>query len=78
MDQNIDTAKMQDIHVRNLNESDYFGEVSLIYDNVRTATVTTTNYSSLGKIKIETIWRLCANYPFFKKAIMQRMMTYDD
>ena len=69
-DQDLKTDKMVDQHVRTLCESDYFGEVSLIHDSVRTASVTTKNYCTLGLIDFETLYELCSNYPFFKNTLM--------
>ena len=51
--------KMQDIHVRNLGPNQYFGEISVVHDSVRTATVTTENYCTMGKIGLETIYNIC-------------------
>ena len=44
------SEKMKDIHIRTLDTYDYFGEISLVHDSVRTATVTCSNYCTLGKI----------------------------
>ena len=44
--------KLQDMHVRVLEQNAYFGEVALVYDSVRTATVTCANYCTLGKINL--------------------------
>ena len=77
-DENVYTKKMEDIHVKMLGESDYFGEISLVYDGVRTANVGTTNYCTLGKLRVKTLHQLCANFPFFKKALLERMVVYDD
>ena len=42
------SGKMKDIEVRILEKNAYFGEISLVHDSVRTATVTCSNYSTLG------------------------------
>ena len=70
--------KLQDHYVRTLEQNAYFGEVALVYDSVRTATVTCTNYSTLGKIKVETLYEICAQYPFFRKALINAIQLYDD
>jgi len=69
---------MRDIKVRQLDVCDYFGEISLIHDSVRTATVTTQNYCTLGKIGIEQVYELCTIYPQFKNALLNKMYAYDD
>ena len=77
-DRNEKTGKMTDIHVRTLESHDYFGEISLVHDSVRTATVTCTNYCTLGKISLRTLYDLCSNYAFFRKALMNSIKLYDD
>lgn len=69
---------MKDIEVRTLGACDYFGEISLIHDSVRTATVTTMNYCTLGKIGLEQVYEMCASFPFFKNALLNKMYGYDD
>jgi len=69
---------MQDVHVRRLEKNEYFGEVSLVYDSVRSATVTCANYCTLGKIGLKTIYTICAAYPFFRKALISAIQLYND
>lgn len=52
--------------VRSLRHGDYFGEISVIYDSVRSATVKCTNYCTMGKIDLATLYQLCVNYQFFR------------
>lgn len=68
-DSSIKTGQMQDIEVKQLTNNDYFGEISLVYDSVRSATVTCTNYCTLGKIGLQSLYSLCANYSFLKIAL---------
>ena len=77
-DQDPDTDLMRDYEVRELNESDYFGEVSMVHDSVRSATVTTKNYCTIGLLEIDTIYEICSNYPFFKESVMENITRYDD
>ena len=72
------SRKMQDVHVRTLTQNAYFGEIALVYDSVRSATVTCTNYCTLGKISLKTLYDICASYPFFRKAIINAIQLYDD
>ena len=69
---------MVDHKVRELGVTDYFGEVSLIHDSVRTATVQTLNYCTLGQINIDTLYELASTYPFFKNTLMSNIKKYDD
>jgi CRP-like cAMP-binding protein len=39
--------------VRKLEESDHFGEITMMYRERRSATVLTSNYSTLGSIHID-------------------------
>ena len=77
-DQDPDSELMRDYEVRMLKESDYFGEVSMAHDSVRSATVTTKNYCTIGKLQVDTIYEMCSNYPFFKESIMDNITRYDD
>lgn len=77
-DKSMKTQRMQDIEVRQIKKHDYFGEISLVYDSVRSATVTCTNYCTLGKIKLETLHALCANHHFVKIALIKSIQTYND
>ena len=47
-DKDFISGKMKEILVRMLEKNSYFGEISLVHDSVRTATVTCSNYSTLG------------------------------
>lgn len=58
--------------------SDYFGEIALVYDSVRSASVTTSNYCTIGKIPGPTLFKLCADYPFFRNALLTQIKLYDD
>lgn len=77
-DVNPRTKKLEDIQLKVLNKSDFFGEISMIHDSVRTATVTCSNYCTLGKIKLNTLYELASNYPFFRQAMMKHIMLYQD
>lgn len=77
-DVNPTTKKMEDIQLNHLSKSDFFGEISLIHDGVRTATVTCSNYCTLGKIKLKTLYELASNYPFFRQAMMKHILCYAD
>ena len=69
---------MEDMRVKTLGDNTYFGEIALVHDSVRTASVTCTNYCTLGKIKLELLWDLCVSYSFFRNALMTSIHQYDD
>lgn len=77
-DKSTTTGKMQEIKVRELAKCDYFGEISLIYDSVRSATIICNNYCTLGKIAIETLHKICSNHYFVKQALMNSIYIYND
>ena len=45
---------------------DYFGEIAFLYNSKRSTSVTSTNYTTLGKIPESEIKILFELYPFFK------------
>ena len=45
-----DKTRNKSKKVRTLFPGDYFGEVAFIYDSKRSTSVTSTNYTTLGKI----------------------------
>lgn len=62
--------KFEDTFVRTLKKTDYFGEVSLIHDGYRTASVTAMNYCTLGKLDLKTLYGISGNFPHFRRALM--------
>ena len=52
--------------VRTLYTGDYFGEIAFLYNSKRSTSVTSTNYTTLGKIPESEIKILFELYPFFK------------
>ena len=69
-DKNTASGKMQDETIRVLEKGDYFGEVSLIYDLRRTASVTSQNYCTLGKLSLKTLHSILSNFPHFRKSLI--------
>lgn len=64
--------------VRTLYPGDYFGEIAFLYESKRSTSVTSTNYTTLGKIPKAEIDALFELYPFFKDQLVQRTIRYDD
>lgn len=56
----------------------YFGEISLLYNGYRTATVTSENYGNLGVVTQEFFYNLCQAHPLVKTAYQERCKLYSD
>ena len=67
-------------YLRQLKQSDYFGEVALLSQGKqRTTQVTSMNYGSLNSIDHQRFLFLCERHPFFKSVIKNKMLfQYDD
>jgi len=57
-----DHARSQ-VFVRKLGRGDYFGEVSILTNQPRSATVKSTNYSTMACIHQSKFYDLCSNFP---------------
>ena len=64
--------------VRTLYPGDYFGEISFLYDSKRSTSVTSTNYTTLGKIRESDVYSIFEQYPFFREELVKRTIRYDD
>ena len=64
--------------VRTLFPGDYFGEIGFIYNSKRSTSVTSTNYTTLGKISKQDVETLFTRFPFFRQELIKRTIRYDD
>lgn len=64
--------------VRTLYPGDYFGEIAFLYDAKRSTSVTSTNYTTLGKISESEVSNMFEQYPFFREELVKRTIRYDD
>ena len=64
--------------VRTLYPGDYFGEIAFLYDSKRSTSVTSTNYTTLGKISETEVNNMFEQYPFFREELVKRTIRYDD
>jgi len=64
--------------VRTLFPGDYFGEIAFLYNSKRSTSVTSTNYTTLGKIPEVEVKQLFETFPFFKQELINRTIRYDD
>lgn len=73
-----DKMRNKSKRVRQLFPGDYFGEIAFLYNSKRSTSVTSTNYTTLGKISYENVRVLFEQYPFFKDELIKRTISYDD
>ena len=64
--------------VRSLYPGDYFGEIAFIYNSKRQTSVTSTNYTTLGKIPEAEVENLFNTYPEYKEEMIKKTIRYDD
>lgn len=65
--------------MRKLSEGDHFGEVSLIYNCMRTATVVSMNYNTFAVMKQILYKRLVQDFPEYEQCLQSYIVqTYRD
>ena len=75
---NIIDEKKKDRYLKTLRSSDYFGEISLIYGCNRTATVKSTKYSQLAKLKKVDYQEILIEFPGLQNELMKTVFAYQD
>lgn len=63
----------KEIQVNSITTGDYFGEVALIKNCPRTATVKSFNYSTWAELKKSAFDRICMTHSFIKSSMEQKM-----
>ena len=66
------------VFVSKLGQGDYFGEVSILTNSPRTATVKSTNYSTMACINKGKFYDLCSNFPDILMKMQQKALQYTD
>ncbi len=64
--------------VRVLYSGEHFGEISLIYSCMRTATVTSNNYCTMAKLSKEKFHEIHLKFPELVPQLKKRIYLYDD
>ena len=64
--------------LRFLDKGDYFGEVSLLFNCHRTATIIVNDYGMYGKLNDSVMEEIFMLEPSFKKALQKRTEFYND
>ena len=72
----VKDEKGRDKFVKFMHSGAYFGEISLITQHRRSATVITKNYSTVGSINNEIFSEMCYLYPDLFLQIKQNMKQY--
>jgi hypothetical protein len=73
-----DGLQNQQITIKELYRTDYFGEVGLYHDSFRTATVSSSNYGEVGQISRAMVYKLLETYPALKYMFVKNMLNYRD
>ena len=64
--------------MKTLNPGDYFGEIGVIYDTIRTCTVTTRDYAAIAALD-KTSYNQCAQkFPHLKQTLEKLAAAYED
>ena len=64
--------------VREMDEGSLFGEISLILDIGRTATVVSSNYCTMATITQDVLLVLFQSYPDIFKRMKEKALSYDN
>lgn len=68
----------KDIFVRDLNPGMLFGEVALLFETKRTASVRIKDQSTVGALSQENFIELCLEHPEIEKRLREDTLLYDD
>mmetsp|Transcript_17142 Transcript_17142/g.26498 ORF Transcript_17142/g.26498 Transcript_17142/m.26498 type:complete len:126 (-) Transcript_17142:16-393(-) len=64
--------------VRTADQGEYFGEVAILFETPRTATVKSQNYCTLACLSKKTFFELCNSFPEIIVRMRSRALEYDD
>lgn len=73
-----ENAGHDEIVYRNITKGEFFGEIALLYDCSRTATVIAENYGTLGVLEKEYFDKLATPYPELITSLKNQVSYYDD
>jgi CRP-like cAMP-binding protein len=66
------------IQVNDLEQGEMFGEIALLTDQHRTATVKSSNYCTLASMKKKTFFEMCQNFPDLIVKMKEKSLEYQD
>jgi len=74
----IKDHRKKNLFVQQILKGDYFGEISVLQSTPRTATVKSSNYSTLISIEKPVFHNLCSSYPDLLLKIKHKTLSYKD
>jgi len=75
----IKDKKGREVFIKNIHVGEHFGEISLIYDCLRTANIISMNYNTFAMLRPQLFFRLVQEYPEYERCLKDYITTqYDD
>jgi len=74
----IDNISGEDKWLKNLMPGDYFGEIGVIYETIRTCDVKTLEYSAIASLDVQSYKDCCLKYPQLEKRLKVLAAAYED
>ena len=68
----------QNVYVRSIFQGDYFGELALLTQTPRSATVKSSNYCTLAVISKSLFYDLCTSFPDVFLKMKKKALNYSD
>ena len=72
----VKNQRGREINVGRLDEGDHFGEIALIYNCERTATVYSMNYNTFAVMKSYLYKRLIQEYPEYEVCLRRYVVSH--
>ena len=66
------------VYINQLCQGDYFGEISILTDSPRTASVRSSNYCTMACIHKRVFYDLCSNFPDILIKMKKKALEYKD
>ena len=64
--------------MNDLKNGEYFGEVALLVNGRRTATILVKDYATIGHIDSQSFEEMLTNFPEIRKKFMDSLQFYSD
>jgi len=73
-----DEEKVHHVAIKLLVEGQHFGEIGVVFNTKRTATVISRNYNTMAKLSKEHYKDVVGSYPEYDQALMKHVYKYQD